>query len=860
MKRIKYFISVLLILSFIPFSHAYAQQTADDIEISLTEEYKKLQAFEIISEDDGLEYYAAIPRGLFVSCVAKCAVGYSDVEGQTEFQNPYEDVNEATDGYKGIMSAYLLGLISAGDSFRPDDDITMYEAAKILVSVLGYGELAEKKGGYPLGYMSIANNIGIFKGCNFDSEGHMPAKSFLNALMNTLETEVLDIEAITKKLDGLITTYQTVDNRTLMACSLGIYRTEGIVKSNEYTSINGLSNIDDNQIEIGSHIYLTKEASDADFLGYNVECYYKNDNTNTYREIIYINEYRNEVVKVESDRIIPDGLTSTKFTYYKDDLKRKSDDVKISRSASLIYNGGQKRLMAADLCPANGEVTLIDNNNDNNFDVVKVMNYRTILVSGVSENSHTISDLLGGTSIVLNTEDDDYEFFIEIDGEDGEFSDIAVRNVISYAESTGNTKNVKYVKVSTKTVEGMVDSVYEDTVTLDGVEYAVSENIKSSVKLRNYGIFYIDIYGRIVAQKLEKDVVYGYLNMLYKDGTGLRKRVEAQIFTENNRWVVLDFEEKVTTNSGRKTAEELYTELGSDYRQLITYTVSDSGKINMLKTAESFEEYSAAEENAIEEDIFRVYGEISSAKYRSGLKSFENLIVVGDTTKIFMVPDQSTKDADEEEFYMIPASSLSGDSTYKNIIPYDLNRSRMAGALVIVGRARSISLNSSFMVVDKMIKARDSEDNMVDAVRGHYMNSLITLPAADDDVFAAFSEPLAEGDIIQFRMDDYGNVDEVILRYDASKGFEQKFETEALYSWRNFVAGTIHYTDIENNKIIANGEEKKIIMGTNTSTVVSIYDREEKTLKTGTLSDIQKGSGFFARLSYYMIKEIIVFV
>lgn len=859
MKKIKYLISLLLILSFIPFCHTYAQQTTEDNEISLTEEYKKLQTFGIISEDDGLEYYATVPRGLFVSCAAKCAVGYEDVAGKSDLQNPYADVNEGTDGYEGIMAGYLLGIISGGDTFRPDDDITMYEAAKILVSLLGYGELAEKKGGYPFGYMSIANDIGIFKGCSFDSEGRMPAKGFLIALMNTLETEVIDIEAVTKKLDGLVTTYQTVEDKTLMAYALGIYRAEGIVKSNEYTSINGLSNIGDNQVEIGSHIYLTKEASDADLLGYNVECYYKNDNSKSYRELVYIGEYRNEVVTVNSDHIIPDGVTKTKFTYYTDDLKRKSDDVKISKSASLIYNGGQKKLTAADLCPANGEVILIDNNNDNSFDVVKVMNYRTILVSGVSENSHTVSDLLGGTSIVLDPEDDDYEIFIETDGESGQFSNIAVRNVISYAESSGNKKNVKYVKISTKNVEGIVDSVDEDTVTLDGIEYAVSESMKTSVELRNYGIFYIDIYGRIVAQKLENDVVYGYLNKLYKEN-GIKKVVQAQIFTENNRWVELDFEDNVITNGGRKTAEELYTALGSDYRQLITYTVSDSGKINMLKTAESFEEYSAAEEVAIEDDIFRVYGEIASAKYRSGLNSFENLIVVGNTTKIFMIPDQSTKDADKEEFYMIPASSLSGDSTYKNIIPYDLNRSRMAGALVIVGRTNNISLNASFMVVDKMIKARDSENNMVDAVKGHYMNSLITLPAADDDVFAAFSEPLAEGDIIQFRMDDYGNVDEVILQYDASKGFEQKFEIEALYSWRNFVAGTIHYTDIENSKIIADGEEKKVIMGVNTNTVVNIYDREEKTMKTGTLSDIQEGCGFFARLSYYIIKEIIVFV
>lgn len=858
MKRLKNFISIILILCFVPLIPVYAQ-TTQVIDITETVEYQKLVAFGIISPEDGFEYYTTVPRGLFMSYVMKCALGYKEFSGQISNENPYSDVIEGIDGYREILFANHMGIISSASEFRPDDDITVQEAAKIFVSILGYGELADKKGGYPLGYMSVANDLNIFKGTVPTQDGYLTTQGFVKTLINVLETEVVDVEAILKRKTELIVSYTTDGTKDLMGYALDIFREEGLVDTNAYTSINGLSDLGENEIRIKGNIYTIENVAWADFLGYNVECYYKKGDNDVRREVLYIEEYRNEYVTVESEYIVKEAVTKTDFKYYRDDEKRKTQNLKIAKSAALIYNGGLKILDAFHLCPTDGNVTLIDNNRDNIYDVIIVMNYRAILVSGISENTHSISDVLGGASIVLDPDDDDYSFFIEIDGKKGEFSDIAVRNVISYAESTGNKRNVKYVKVSTRYIEGKVDTIGDDEVSINGVEYILNKNMVDSVSLNNYGVFYLDINGKIVAKKLENDVVYGYLNELYKE-TGLRKRVQAQIYTENNRWVELDFAEKVTTNSGRKTAEEVYDLLGSNYRQLITYTVSDEGKINMLKTAETFEPYSGAEEYAIEQGIFRVYDEIESAKYRSGIKSFENSILVNDKTKIFMIPDQSENDAELEEFYMLPVSSLSADSTYKKITPYDLSLSRTAGAVVIVGRKKSISMNSSFMIVDSMMKALNSDDNMVDAVKGHYMNSLITLPAVDDYVFDELNEPLSEGDIIQFRMDDYGNVSEVVLRYDASAGDNQKYLIEALYSWRNFVAGTIHYTDVENNKIIADGEEQKIIMGTDKNTVINIYNREENTVTPGTLSDLQKGYGFFARLAYYMVKEIIVFI
>ena len=82
--------------------------------------------------------------------------------------------------------------------------------------------------------------------------------------------------------------------------------------------------------------------------------------------------------------------------------------------------------------------------------------------------------------------------------------------------------------------------------------------------------FYLDFTGKIVAKKSEKDVVYGYLNNLWKDyETG--ETVKAQIFTENNRWVELEFKEKFKFNGTSSNAAMFYNNCINWICWLFTY-------------------------------------------------------------------------------------------------------------------------------------------------------------------------------------------------------------------------------------------------------------------------------------------------
>ena len=75
----------------------------------------------------------------------------------------YNDVEKDYWALSVINTATGLGIIKGMDdgNFYPDDNITITDAAKIIVSALGYNVIAEQSGGYPQGYLKLASDLEI---------------------------------------------------------------------------------------------------------------------------------------------------------------------------------------------------------------------------------------------------------------------------------------------------------------------------------------------------------------------------------------------------------------------------------------------------------------------------------------------------------------------------------------------------------------------------------------------------------------------------------------------------------------------------------------------------------------------------
>lgn len=94
------------------------------------------------------------------------ALGYSDGElNKITDAEDFPDVDSEYWAYLYIKSARRLSFIDGYEdgNFLPENDITLNEVIKIVVNALGYAPKAEQAGGYPAGYNSVAEELGLTK-------------------------------------------------------------------------------------------------------------------------------------------------------------------------------------------------------------------------------------------------------------------------------------------------------------------------------------------------------------------------------------------------------------------------------------------------------------------------------------------------------------------------------------------------------------------------------------------------------------------------------------------------------------------------------------------------------------------------
>ena len=91
-----------------------------------------------------------------------CVAGNIEQSAENE-ENLFNDVEGGHWAYQYISATKDRGIINGDENgnFHPDNSITNEEIVKMIVCLLGYGEMAEMKGGYPAGYTATASRIGI---------------------------------------------------------------------------------------------------------------------------------------------------------------------------------------------------------------------------------------------------------------------------------------------------------------------------------------------------------------------------------------------------------------------------------------------------------------------------------------------------------------------------------------------------------------------------------------------------------------------------------------------------------------------------------------------------------------------------
>lgn len=616
-----------------------------------------------------LEYNENITQTVTRAEFAKILTAMNKVEAYKSVNAGFIDVNADTINAEYINNVYALGFMNGyGDGcFGPTDTLTYDQAIYGLVRVLGYGSLIENKVST---YAAEAYKIGIYDGAYGHNQYPVTYGSLSVMIMNTLDAEVLNYNPSSKVGEK--------NGQTLIQKVFGMEKRKGIVTANNRTSLNEPEGVGKNVIRIDDETYICSIQTD-EFLGYCVDYYVDSED-----EVVFLNKNlsRNDELVINAKQI--EDYRNRTYTYTVSSGRTKGEE--IPKGSSVIYNG---RAISAeadiDMKIKNGSVVFIDNNNDGDYDVVKITNIKSMVIGAVNYDDFLIYDKFDSQNILdlRGAYDNGTLRITNYQGLECELSDILNSNVLSIIMSA-DKKNVE-IQVSKTKVVGMVTCCSDEDeivgVANENYPFRVGE-FAGAVKGGDNGTLYVDIYGYAVYfEKNSEGFIYGYLTReLYEKSTEL---YGLKIFDfDSGKFRLVFFNEKRVVADGVPYTDInkllAYLRNGSSEMtpQLIGYKVNSEDRIVKLDTLKN----NTGKEN---EDTLRAYTTASAVEWRSSQQCFRDGKTFTTASTVFIKMPSDMTDISAEDFIIYSQGELSTDAKY-TFTSYQTNKNILSADIVLI--------------------------------------------------------------------------------------------------------------------------------------------------------------------------------
>lgn len=532
-----------------------------------------LVALGIVGEDEVEDFTpdTNVTRAQLVVMVMRLL--QTDSVGLSKEFDSFYDVPPEHEAYNEILMAYNMGIISGVDRerFDPQGIVSYEQAVKILVSALGYDQPAKEKGGYPEGYIAVATRAELLKGVKVENKAALTHKSVVQMVYNALETDLFDGTYYYSDGDHMS---QIQEGTTLLKDRLDVKTVRGTVTQNDITGIGSVSSLSENLVMINGEVYSVGDTAIADYLGYNVKVYYKDD---PIKEIIYFShtEKYNNVLSIGEKEDLNISYSGGTFTFnYTDENGKKQ---KITSSGSCIYNGVYTDKIQtadtsdvdvmADIAGKSLAVKLIDNNYDNNYEVIILDAYEAFLVNNSSASNERLRYYTFGADRTMNlteiniSDDNDVEYTVyDADGNRTTLDIIEPKDTVSIYRDLSQkryTLRVSKKKITGEILEMSDDGEYtlrvedDSIVTSEGdkptfeAAYTVGKTFpKALLRLGLYTTFYLDTEGNIAAYEMGNSLDGSYGLIL--DYDEVYRYPQFKILTSDGTTVILDAEKKIT--------------------------------------------------------------------------------------------------------------------------------------------------------------------------------------------------------------------------------------------------------------------------------------------------------------------------
>lgn len=739
MKNLTRVLALVIVLAMMMSTVAFASFTDVAADDDYAEAIETLAALGIIKgyEDGTFGADKAITRAEAVAIVNRIqnlGLAASGAAGASL----YTDVAADHWALGDINLATQMGVISGDGNgiFRPEDQVSYQEMVKMLTSALGYGPAVAENGGWPTGYLVVAQNKGILAdtvngGATAANRGVVAQLTF-----NALTAPIMEQTGY-----GDDKEYHFIDandgyayTKTLLDQKLDIYKVAVEAVANDSLALTGsVANPGEVRVNLLADAYFdvnvptdlagnfTWKKADSDLgdqLAYQAIAYVKKNAEKKY-EVLYstVDPIANSTITVPAADIT--AVSATVIST--EDDENVKERYYIDAATEVLINNVAKGSAVALTDFTYDGTNVLDNEvtflyNDNNDDVIDYIFIKKFATDVVAEASHNGKTIVGKQALInLDTDaNKKLVYTLTLDGEAATPADLQEGDVFSYIVS--NMRNSYEIVATRSSVEGTIDaySATKAEWTIGGEVYEESQSAKANgmnTKLQTTpgvsGIFYLDPFGKIAY--FEKAATNGTVaaanfglvkNFGLTSNSALGKKAGVELLKADGTTEQITLANKVTVvttaldaNGEVADSSVVYDSIGTGVGfsagdaaindvleaalaqgALVDYAVNTAGLLSQVTV-------SAASVYGKRDDVyFTKYEAAASAKTYSENQEKLAGLTVTDNTVVFYIGESNQDD------WTVTDKSFFEDATAYTSLVYCVNTDKQIGAVVVTSQ------------------------------------------------------------------------------------------------------------------------------------------------------------------------------